>query len=79
MSGSRPRCYLLHTDHSPTSTKEWEQWFRVTRKAISKHSLKIAGSAGPGTPDRNRIHLVHTRCRRLAPPRGGNGPALLDA
>ena len=76
--GRCPLCgdYLLHADHAPTSTQEWAQWFRVTRKAISKHSLKIVGSAEPGTPDRNRIHLVHTRCRRLDP-RGGTGPALL--
>ena len=76
--GRCPLCgdYLLHVDHAPTSTEEWAQWFRVSHKAISKHSLKIVGSAEPGTPDRNRIHLVHTRCRRLDP-RGGTGPALL--
>jgi len=79
--GRCPLCgdYLLHADHAPTCTAEWEQWFRVTRKAISKHSLKIAGSARPGTPDRNRIHLVHTRCRRRLDPRGGTGPALLPS
>ncbi|MHA6793819.1 group II intron reverse transcriptase/maturase [Pseudonocardia bannensis] len=79
--GRCPICgdYLLHADHAPTSTEEWEQWFRVTRKAISKHSLKIAGGAEPGTPDRDRLHLVHTRCRRSASPRGGIGPALLRA
>jgi RNA-directed DNA polymerase len=73
--GRCPLCgdYLLHADHGPTSTEEWEQWFRVTRKAISKHSLKIAGNAGSGTPDRDRIHLVHTRCRRVEPPRRGIG------
>ena len=54
----------------PPPPRSGTQWFRVTRKAISKHSLKIVGSAEPGTPDRNRIHLVHTRCRRLDP-RGG--------
>lgn len=77
--GRCPLCgdYLLHADHGPTSTGEWEQWFRVTRKAISKHSLQIAGNAEPGTPDRNRIHLVHTRCRRVAPPRAGIGSARL--
>jgi RNA-directed DNA polymerase len=79
--GRCPLCrdYLLHADHGPTSTAEWEQWFRVTRKAITKHSLKIAGSAKPGTPDRNRIHLVHTRCRPHHSPPGGTGPALLHA
>ena len=78
--GRCPLCgdYLLHADHAPTSTQEWEQWFRITRKAISKHNLKIAGRAEPGTPDRDRIHLVHTRCHRTAP-RGGIGPALLHA
>jgi RNA-directed DNA polymerase len=77
--GRCPLCgdYLLHADHGPTSTQEWEQWFRVTRKAITKHSLVIAGSADPGTPDRNRIHLVHTHCRRGALSQGGNGPAFL--
>jgi len=76
--GRCPLCgdYLLHADHAPTSTQEWEQWFRVTRKAIATHSLKIAGSAESGTPDRDRIHLVHTRCHRTAP-RGDIGPALL--
>jgi RNA-directed DNA polymerase len=78
--GRCPLCgdYLLHADHGPTSTEEWEQWFRVTRKAISKRSLKIAGNAESGTPDRDRTHLVHTRCHRPAP-RGGIGPALLHA
>jgi len=78
--GRCPLCgdYLLHADHGPASIEDWEQWFRVTRKAISKHSLKIVGSAEPGTPDRDRIHLVHTRCHRSVP-RGGIGPALLHA
>ena len=79
--GRCPLCgdYLLHAEHAPTSTQEWEQWFRVTRKAITKHSLMIAGSAEPGTPARNRIHLIHTRCRRAHAPHGGTGPAVLHA
>lgn len=27
---------LLHADHEPHSPAEWEQWHRVTRKAITK-------------------------------------------
>ena len=30
------RDLLLHADHEPSSPTEWEQWHRVTRKAITK-------------------------------------------
>jgi uncharacterized RDD family membrane protein YckC len=53
---------LLHADHEPTSPTEWEQWHRVTRKAITKHH--VSALADKATPD--GIRLVHSHCQRRA-------------
>ena len=45
---------LLHADREPTSPREWEQWLRGVRTAMTK--LNIA--AGPGDQ-----RLIHTACR----------------
>jgi RNA-directed DNA polymerase len=50
---------LLHADHEPTSPTEWEQWHRVTRKAITKHH--VTAHADKATPDDTR--LVHSHCQ----------------
>jgi RNA-directed DNA polymerase len=51
---------LLHADHEPHSPTEWEQWHRVTRKAITKHH--VTAHADKATPDGTR--LVHSHCQR---------------
>jgi RNA-directed DNA polymerase len=70
--GRCPLCgtMLLHAEREPQHPREWEQWLRGTRAAISK--LNIA--AGNGLDDQR---LIHTACRtRTAPPAA---PALLLA
>jgi len=70
--GRCPLCgtMLLHAEREPQHPREWEQWLRGTRAAISK--LNIA--AGNGLDDQR---LIHTTCRaRTAPPAA---PALLLA
>src|SRR5688500_16553030 len=37
--------FLLHSYHEPRSPTEWEQWHRVTRKAITRHAIAHTGSA----------------------------------
>ncbi len=56
--GRCPLCgtLLLHADREPQHPREWEQWIRGTRTAITK--LNIAAGTGP---DDQR--LIHTACR----------------
>ena len=74
--GRCPLCtgLLLHADHEPSSPTEWEQWHRVTRKAITKHY--VTAEPGTGTPDGTR--LVHSHCQRRATG-ATKEPALLHA
>jgi RNA-directed DNA polymerase len=65
---------LLHADHEPRSPTEWEQWHRVTRKAITKHH--VTAHADRATPDGTR--LVHSHCQRRATG-ARKEPALLYA
>jgi RNA-directed DNA polymerase len=65
---------LLHADHEPRSPTEWEQWHRVTRKAITKHS--VTALADRAAPDDTR--LVHSHCQRRATG-AQNDPAHLYA
>jgi RNA-directed DNA polymerase len=60
--GRCPLCtgLLLHADHEPSSPTEWEQWHRVTRKAITKQY--VTAEQGTGSPDGTR--LVHSHCQR---------------
>jgi RNA-directed DNA polymerase len=70
--GRCPLCgtMLLHAEPEPQHPREWEQWLRGVRAAISK--LNIA--AGNGRDDQR---LIHTVCRtRTARPAA---PALLLA
>jgi RNA-directed DNA polymerase len=70
--GRCPLCgtMLLHADREPESPREWEQWLRGTRMAMSKLNI----STGNGTDDQR---LIHTACRtRTARPAA---PALLLA
>jgi RNA-directed DNA polymerase len=70
--GRCPLCgtMLLHAEREPQHPREWEQWLRGIRAAISK--LNIAAGNG-----RNDQRLIHTACRtRTARPAA---PALLLA
>jgi RNA-directed DNA polymerase len=70
--GRCPLCgtMLLHTEREPQHPREWEQWLRGVRVAISK--LNIAAADG-----RDDQRLIHTACRtRTAQPAA---PALLPA
>src|SRR5664279_2284771 len=71
-AGRCPKCrdLLLHADHSPQSPAEWEQWVRVTSKALRKQSLTYRRRDGPG--ETNSLRLVHVRCR------GSHTAAALD-
>lgn len=62
--GRCPICgdYLLHADREPASPREWEQWLTGTRKAITRHNL-VSASWCPGTPDDDRVRLVHSSCQ----------------
>ena len=62
--GRCPLCrdLLLHADHEPSSPTEWEQWHRVTRKAITKQY--VTAQRDTGTPGGTR--LVHSHCQRRA-------------
>ena len=76
--GRCPICggLLLHADREPQSPEEWEQWLKVTRKAVRKDAITAARQLG--TPDDDvAVHLVHAHCRRnLAVEQS---PALLPA
>jgi RNA-directed DNA polymerase len=65
---------LLHADHEPRSPTEWEQWHRVTRKAITKQY--VSAHADKATPDDTR--LVHSHCQRRTTG-ARKDPALLYA
>ncbi|MFZ0159844.1 MAG: group II intron maturase-specific domain-containing protein [Kineosporiaceae bacterium] len=62
--GRCPLCtgLLLHADHEPSSPTEWEQWHRVTRKAITKQYVTVE----PGTGRSDGTRLVHSHCQRRA-------------
>src|SRR4051812_37708007 len=82
VAGAAVQGLLLHTDHEPTSPTEWEQWHRVTRKAITEHyATAHAEKATPdGTasslvlpaPDNRRPQRPSTALRLTRPP----GPCL---
>jgi RNA-directed DNA polymerase len=51
---------LRYADHPPQSPQEWEQWVRITGKAIAKRSIyQERGTSGLDSTFR----LIHTRCR----------------
>ena len=69
------RGLLLHGDRPPQGPHEWEQWLAATRKAIAKSYLTMRED---GTPDENKLRLVHAQCqsRHVG---DGTGTALLPA
>jgi RNA-directed DNA polymerase len=63
--GRCPLCdeLLLSADLEPQSPEEWEQWVRVTRKAVRKQA--ITTETASGTLDESvAIRLVHADCQR---------------
>jgi RNA-directed DNA polymerase len=62
-AGRCPCCgdLLLHADHPPQTPTQWEQWVRVTGKALRKQSLVFRKRDGSGETRSHR--LVHARCR----------------
>jgi RNA-directed DNA polymerase len=73
--GTCPSCgaLLLHADHPPQTPREWEQWLRVTRKAIVRNAIVHTGR---GRSDDIPIRLLHAGChRRETIANDGAGPA----
>jgi len=68
--GRCPSCgdYLLHADQQPQSPHEWEQWLRVTRKAITKQWIGYTEQRSTPDSNGNWLHLVHAHCQRQPPP-----------
>ncbi|MGH9242767.1 MAG: group II intron maturase-specific domain-containing protein, partial [Acidimicrobiales bacterium] len=63
--GRCPLCdaFLLVADHEPQSPEEWEQWIKVTRKAVRRDAIAV--ERGHGTPHEAVAHrLVHADCQR---------------
>src|ERR1035437_2292754 len=62
-AGRCPCCgdLLLRADHPPQSPSQWEQWVRVTGKALRKQSLVFRKRDGSG--ETSSLRLVHARCR----------------
>ena len=62
-AGRCPCCgdLLLHADHPPQTPSEWEQWLRVTGKALRKQSLIYRKRDGSG--ETSSLRLLHVRCR----------------
>lgn len=62
-AGRCPNCgdLLLRAEHPPQTPTQWEQWVRVTGRALRKQSLTYRDRDGSGTTISPR--LIHTRCR----------------
>lgn len=63
--GRCPLCdaFLLVADHEPQSPEEWEQWIKVTRKAVRRDAIAV--ERGHGMPHEAVAHrLVHADCQR---------------
>jgi RNA-directed DNA polymerase len=71
-AGRCPSCgdLLLYADHPPQTPVDWEQWVRVTGKALRKQSLVYRQRDGSG--ETSSLRLIHARCR-------GGQPAAASA
>jgi RNA-directed DNA polymerase len=65
---------LLYADHPPQSPREWEQWVRVTGKALAKRHMTYQND---GSSDAGTLRLTHTRCRPRTLSGATAGTALL--
>lgn len=55
--------FLLDADHEPQTPEEWEQWLKVTGRAVRREA--IAAEPVPGTSDGPAaLQLVHAYCQR---------------
>lgn len=75
--GTCPACgeLLLYADHPPQSPREWEQWVRVTGKALAKRHIAYRSD---GSSDAGTVCLVHARCRPRIPSDTTPGSAVLQ-
>ncbi len=75
--GRCPACgdLLLHAESTPQSPREWEQWVRTIRKAITRTQIV----ASRGTPNHLQPRLTHAHCQRRHHARDAPQPALLPA
>ena len=75
--GTCPTCgeLLLYADHPPQSPREWEQWVRVTGKALAKRHIAYRSD---GSSDAGTLCLVHARCRQRIPSDTTPGSAVLQ-
>jgi RNA-directed DNA polymerase len=75
--GTCPTCgeLLLYADHPPQSPREWEQWVRVTGKALAKRHIAYRSD---GSSDAGTLCLVHARCRPRIPSDTTPGSAVLQ-
>jgi RNA-directed DNA polymerase len=80
-AGICPQCQdlLLHAEHPPQSPAEWEQWVRVTAKALRKQSLLY--QRRDGSIETSSLRLTHARCQAvdLQPPGHRPSPAIPPA
>jgi RNA-directed DNA polymerase len=60
--GRCPLCrgLLLHADQEPRDLPEWEQWFKVVRKAIRRQA--ILADIDPSPDDTAAPRLIHAHC-----------------
>jgi RNA-directed DNA polymerase len=74
--GTCPVCgeLLLVADHPPQSPREWEQWVRVTGKALAKCHMTYQND---GSSDAGTLRLIHARCRPRTSSEAVSEPALL--
>lgn len=75
--GTCPVCgdLLLSADHPPQTPREWEQWVRVTGKALAKRHIAYRSD---GSSDAGTIRLIHARCRPRISSQATAGRALLQ-
>jgi len=75
--GRCPACgdLLLHAESPPQSPREWEQWVRTIRKAITRTQIV----ASRGTPNDLRPRLTHAHCQRRHHAHDARQPTLLPA
>ena len=76
LQAQRGRCadcgeLLLLADQQPQSLPEWEQWLKVTRKALRKQAVH-AEQANGTADDPVTFRLIHAHCRQRPPAATGN-------
>ena len=64
--GRCPLCgtLLLHAEQEPHDLREWEQWLRVVRKALTKQFITVAPDPARTGDPRVVLRLLHAHCAR---------------